>query len=164
MLVVVSIAAIVLAISFPMIGAMRRDTDASTGINTITVAIPSIRRFASDPSKNFTNDLVPNNPADTATLGDQLGIYSGAAAIFTPAGEIRLTTNNEFANSSDFHRGYFSLELHGPQIDDEQAASATSLPVRELNGFRDLSIDYLLLPADTGVAGINRVKRRERRS
>lgn len=142
MLVVVAIIAIVLAISFPMIGAMRRDSSASTGINTISVAIPSTRRYATD-NKTFSNDL------DPTTADAELGIFSGAAAIFTPAGEIRITRNIERATS-----GTDYLERHGPRFGVNQGPG---LPKRELNGFNDIDVDYLMLPSDTGVAGINRV-------
>jgi len=148
MLVVVAIAAIVLALTFPMIGAMQRDSSASNGVNTITVAIPSVRRYATD-NIAFPNDV------DPSVIGDQPGLYSGAAAIFTPAGEIRLTRNIPDMNSPDFPDPPFFLERRGPQLLDIQAGS--SLPKRELNGFEDIPIDYLLLPSDTGVAGINRV-------
>ncbi len=152
MLVVVAIAAIVLAFSFPMIGAMQRDAGASSGVNTITVAIPSIRRYATTDT-SFPADLVRDNPSQPWSLGDQSGLYSGCAAIFTPAGEIRLTRNTPSAGSSDFPNPPFLLERHGPRIVDTQG---TGLPKQELNGFEDLDIDYLTLPADTGVAGINR--------
>lgn len=148
MLIVVSITAIVLAFSFPMIGAMKRDSSASSGVNTISVAIPSIRRYA-------TGDVTFPNDLDTTTAGDQAGAYSGAAAIFTPAGEIRLTRNYAGAVSSDFISGSRLLERHGPRVLDEQ--TGVGLPSRELNGFADLEVDYLQLPSDTGVAGINRV-------
>jgi prepilin-type N-terminal cleavage/methylation domain-containing protein len=154
MLVVVAIASIVLALSFPMIGAMQRDSSASNGINTITVAIPSARRYAT-ADVSFPLDLVRDNPSVPSSIGDQPGIYSGCAAVFTPAGEIRLTRNNPGATSSDFFDPPFFLERHGPRVVDVQAGSG--LPHQEFNGFTDLKVDYLLLPSDTGVAGINRV-------
>lgn len=150
LLVVISIITIVLTLSFPMIGAMRRDTSSSSGVNTITVAIPSARRYA-------TSDITFPNDLDTVTVGDQAGVYSGAAALFTPAGEIRLISQKDAAGStsSDFVSGSRLLEQHGPRVVDEQ--TGVGLPLRELNGFKDLNIDYLQLPSDTGVAGINRV-------
>lgn len=154
MLVVVAIASIVLALTFPMIGAMQRDSSASSGINTITVAIPSVRRYAT-ADVSFPLDLVRDNPSVPSSIGDQPGLYSGCAAIFTPAGEIRLTRNNPGATSSDFPTPPFFLERHGPRVGDVQTGSG--LPHQEFNGFTDLDVDYLLLPSDTGVAGINRV-------
>ena len=150
MLVVVSIMAIVLALSFPMIASMKRESSASAGVNTITVAIPSARRYATS-GITFPNDL------DNVTPGDQAGMYSGAAAIFTPSGEIRLVSqkNSAGASSTDFISGSRFLERHGPSWLKDQ--SGAGLPQRELNGFTDLAIDYVLLPSDTGVAGINRV-------
>lgn len=151
MLVVISIMTIVLALSFPMIGAMKRGSSASSGINTISVAIPSIRRYATS-GVTFPNDLDPTDP------GDQAGVFSGAAAIFTPAGEIRLTTQKgaHGARSDDFYSGSRLLEQHGPFVINEQPGSG--LPQRELNGFVDIpGVDYLQLPTDTGVVGINRV-------
>jgi len=154
LLVVVSIVSIVLALSFPMISAMRRDTSVSNGVNTVAVAVASIRRYA---TKNvaFPSDLLPDNPAIPQTLGGQGGLYSGAAAIFTPAGEIRLTRNDAGAISKDLPASTGTLlERSGPTDGDVQSST---MPRNELNGFRDLEIDYLLLPSDTGVAGINRV-------
>ena len=149
MLVVISIITIVLVLSFPMIGAMKRDSSASSGVNTISVAIPSARRYA-------TSDITFPNDLDLTTPGNQAGVYSGAAALFTPAGEIRLVSQKNTANAwSDFPTGSPLLERHGPGINDLQ--NGTGLPTQELNGFRDLEIDYLRLPSDTGVAGINRV-------
>jgi len=154
MLVVVSIIAIVMALSFPMIGAMRRDSSVSAGINTIAVAGASIRRYATEDI-SFPGDLLPDNPAIPATLGSQGGLYSGAAAIFTPAGEIRLTKNDAGATSLDYSPPVLQLlERHGPRFGDPQGANT---PSRELNGFEDIPIDYILLPSDTGVVGINRV-------
>ncbi len=153
MLVVVSIVAIVLAISFPMIGAMRRDTDASTGINTVSVAIPSARRYATD-NRSFTSDLDLTTP----TIVER-GIFSGAAAIFTPAGEVRIARNVGDAKCQDLTSTYGGsqyLEQRGPIL-ARNYQTAGQLPLLELNGFKDIDIDYLLLPADTGVAGINRV-------
>lgn len=148
MLVVISIIAIVLAVSFPMIGAMTRDSNTSTGVNAISVAIPSARRYA---TKNtvFSNDLDPATPIT------EQGLYSGAAAIFTPANEIRLVKNTEQAFSSELFStfGYRYLESYSQAY----AAQGAGLPKRELNGFQDVGIDYLILPEDTGVAGINRV-------
>lgn len=154
MLVVVAIASIVLALTFPMIGAMQRDSSASNGINTITVAIPSVRRYATADT-TFPLDIVRDNPSVPSSIGDQPGLYSGCAAIFTPAGEIRLTRNNAGATSSDFFDPPFFLERHGPRVIDVQTGNG--LPHQEFNGFTDIDVDYLLLPSDTGVAGINRV-------
>lgn len=145
MLVVVSIIAIVLALSFPMIGAMRRDTSASSGVNTVAIAVAAARRYATDPSNRFARPDINLTNLDT----NEPGLYSGVAAIFTPAGEIRLTKNDE---SARWGTGWY-LERHGPDFSTLQAAGT---PKRELNGFRDLGIDYILLGSDVGVAGITR--------
>jgi prepilin-type N-terminal cleavage/methylation domain-containing protein len=158
MLVVVSIIAVVLALSFPMIGAMRRDSSVSAGVNTIAQAASAIRLYA---TRNvvFPTDLLIDDPRRAGTIGSQGGLYSGAAAIFTPAGEIRLTRNYAQARSSDLPGLSASsidlLERVGPTTGLVQGSSG--IPVNELNGFTDLLIDYILLPKDTGVAGINRV-------
>ncbi len=156
MLIVVSITAIVLAMSFPMIGAMKRDVTATAGVNTVAVAVASARRYASAPH-DFLDDLVPDDPADSDTLGSQLGVYSGVAAIFTPAGEIRLARNESSALFLDGVDAK-SLERHGPDrsIATGLMVQATGLPKFELNGFADIQIDYTLLGSDAGVAGIFR--------
>lgn len=142
MLVVIAIISIVLAISFPMIGAMQRDTNASSAVNTISVAIPTARRYATDKISFFDVDL--------STTEVEQGLYSGAAALFTPAGEVRFIKNQESAEAR-YRGGYLERYTQG------YATQGAGLPKRELNGFEDIDIDYLILPEDAGVAGINRV-------
>ena len=156
MLVVVAIISIVLGLSFPMISAMRSDTSISAGLNTVAVSAASTRRYATE-NTNFPADLLPDIASASYTLGGQAGLYSGAAMIFTPSGEIRLTRNHARARSDDLLTLGAStnfLERSGPNAGDNQPVGN---PSRELNGFQDIAIDYILLSSDTGVAGINRV-------
>ncbi len=155
LLVVITIAATLLALTFPMITAMRSNSSASSGINTVTIAVSAARRYATDPKNRFVNaDIDPGN-----TDPNEPGLYSGVAAIFTPAGEIRLTKNTEGATyrvpSSTL---YFLLERSGPNIYDPATIDVQSpgQPERELNGFADLGLDYILLGSDVGVVGITR--------
>jgi prepilin-type N-terminal cleavage/methylation domain-containing protein len=150
LLVVISIISIVLALSFPMIGAMKRDISSSSGINTVAIAVASARRYATDPEYAFVNTDI--NP-DPASGSSEPGLYSGVVAIFTPAGEIRLAKNNENARYNHPSVDYWYLERHGPFIADMQG---TGQPVRELNGFKDIGIDYIQLGSDVGVVGITR--------
>lgn len=148
MLVVVSIITIVLALSFPMIGAMKRDSSASSGVNTVAIAVASARRYATNPDYRFVRSDIDATNTDT----NEPGLYSGVAAIFTPAGEIRLAKNAEGAK---WGRGWY-LERHGPSRTDIQPAGQ---PSRELNGFADIGLDYIQLGSDVGVVGITRNSR-----
>ncbi len=148
LLVVVAITAVVLALSFPMIGAMKRDSSASTGRNTVAVAVSVALRYATVSTDFRNGDLDLAN-----TEGNEPGTYSGAAVVFTPAGELRLTRNYSDATFpySDGDSRY--LERRGPGWKEPQFPGQ---PEKELNGFNDIDIDYVLLPADTAVAGISR--------
>lgn len=156
MLVVVSIITIILALSFPMIGAMRRDASTSSGVNTVAIAVSSARRYATDPKYTFAlTDVNPSN-ADNS----EPGLFSGVAALFTPAGEIRLVKNYELAKLGPGwyleRRGPIILPLANNDIDHKQSPGQ---PKRELNGFQDILIDYVLLGSDVGVVGITRNRR-----
>jgi prepilin-type N-terminal cleavage/methylation domain-containing protein len=149
MLVVVSIAAIVLALSFPMISAMKQGASASSGVNSITIAVSAARRYATDPKYRFVKtdiDISNNEPNEPA-------LFSGVAAVFTPAGEVRLTKNEELAQNSTAAINLRYLERLGPRAVDRQGPGQ---PERELNGFKDIEIDYIQLGSDVGVAGITR--------
>jgi len=148
LLVVISIISIVLALSFPMIADMKQSVSSSSGANTIAIAIASTRRYATDPANAFAlTDVDPTN-----FVSSEPGLYSGVAALFTPAGEIRLVKNMESA----YYKGggtRWYLERRGPQIADGQGPGQ---PQRELNGFMDIGVDYIQLGSDIGVVGITR--------
>ncbi len=157
LLVVVSIIAIVLALSFPMIGAMQRDTGTSSAVNTVGIAISAARRYATDPKNTFARTDIDSSNTESS----EPGLYSGVAAIFTPAGEIRLAKNYESARFDLPGSPPWYLERHGPQLLPTNNLDALhkqppGLPQRELNGFQDLGIDYILLGSDVGVVGITR--------
>jgi prepilin-type N-terminal cleavage/methylation domain-containing protein len=152
LLVVITIISIILAFSFPMIADMKQSVSASSGANTIAITVVSARRYATDPKHAFAlTDVDPR----AGTGSSEPGLYSGVAALFTPAGEIRLVWNYESAiyNSGS---GYWFLERHGPRVIDTQGAGQ---PQQELNGFKDLPIDYIQLGSDVGVVGITRNRR-----
>ena len=113
MLVVVSIITIILALTFPMIGAMQRDSSTSSGVNTIAITVASARRYATDPKYTFAQTDI--NPA-IGSGSSEPGLFSGVAAIFTPAGEIRLVKNFERARFDDPTTRFWYLERHGPFI------------------------------------------------
>jgi prepilin-type N-terminal cleavage/methylation domain-containing protein len=159
MLVVVSIITIILALTFPMIGAMQRDSSTSSGVNTIAITVASARRYATDPKYTFA--LTDINP-DPLSGSSEPGLFSGVAAVFTPAGEIRLVKNFERARFDDPSTRFWYLERHGPFIANPVITSpvqSPGQPKRELNGFRDINIDYVLLGSDVGVVGITRNRR-----
>ncbi len=150
LLVVISIITIVLALSFPMIADMRQSVSASSGANTIAITISSARRYATDPAFAFALSDVDPRPT---TGSSEPGLYSGVAALFTPAGEIRLVKNFESARYLRSSSIYWYLERKGPRIADAQSLGQ---PQRELNGFVDIGIDYIQLGSDVGVVGITR--------
>ncbi len=150
MLIVITIISIVLALSFPMIADMKQSISASSGANAIAITVAAARRYATDPKNTFAlTDVDPR----IGTGSSEPGLYSGVAALFTPAGEIRLVKNDENARYILNATNYWYLERHGPRILDAQGVGQ---PQIELNGFKDLGIDYIQLGSDVGVVGITR--------
>ncbi len=92
LLVVISIAAIVLGIGFPYVGAMIRSSSEQMIANTASNAVSAARAYAVR-YKPFLDDD-PHTGRTAEIHGDG---YSGAVAIFTPSREIRLCENDELA-------------------------------------------------------------------
>ena len=95
MLVVVSIIVLVVAITFPLLGAMSASVRGDSGLNTIHVAVASARAYA------------------TRDVGGQLaatgGRYSGTAIIFTPTNEMRIVENTVDSGPTFDQNGYESI-------------------------------------------------------
>ena len=90
MLVVVSVIAALMAVSFPVLRAMNRNTSQTLSVNAVAIAATTARAYATR-NIEFVSTLMPGTPAEG------MGVYSGAAAIFTPANEIRIAENTPAA-------------------------------------------------------------------
>ena len=131
LLVVIVIVIVIAGMTFPMLKAVTRGGRIEAGINTLAVGAEIARKYATGREIKFLNDLDPNLP------GDNIGRYSGSAIIFTPANEMRLVENHEYAIST----GNNFVEL------------LTGNP----NAYRDIpGRDYITVPRGTGYAGISR--------
>ena len=129
LLTVISIMALLIAITFPVISALQSGSRIEAGLNTIGMSADVARQW-----------VAPSAWDDDNTNLIQGERYSGCAALYTPNGEIRIITN--FRNARE--RG----------SDDylEDNATATSP-----NGYRDRDgVDYIVIPNGVGVAGIRR--------
>ena len=148
---VVSIISLIVLITVPALRAMRRESAVSNGVNSISVMVTTAKVYAARKKVQGGNLLTPTGVNDGPPL------YSGVAAIFTPAGEIRLAENFtsawDQAHPGSLPSAIWPLERLGPTREDIQTSI---VPERELNGFKDLNVDYMLLPIDTGLAGILR--------
>lgn len=91
LLVVISIASLLVAISFPFLRQMVRSSSETMAADSISNAVAAARAF-STRYKPFTDTL--NNGKSSEDDGDG---YSGAAVIVTPAGELRIVENFELA-------------------------------------------------------------------
>ena len=91
LLVVLSIASLLVAISFPFLRQMVRSSSETMAADSISNAVSAARAF-STRYKPFTDTL--NNGKSSEDDGDG---YSGAAVIVTPAGELRIVENFELA-------------------------------------------------------------------
>ncbi len=87
MIVVIAIIAAALAVSFPMLGAMRTLFEDNSGLNTVQVAVTAARAYATRDIASLTNI-------------DANASYSGTAVLFTPGNELRLLENTQLAIST----------------------------------------------------------------
>lgn len=124
LLVVISIIAIIMAISFPFINALRNGSRIEAGLNTVGVASDVARQWVG-PSRWAT---------DFSTAGGGGASYSGTAVIFCPTREARITINDRTANGP---AGL--LELLTPAKNGYADKKA---------------LEYISLPGGTGLAGI----------
>ena len=121
------------SILFPGIASLRRFSRGRAGENAIITGVIAARAYATR-TRNFVQDLDPSTPATTELSNDG---YSGVALLFTPANEIRLVENVEFAVDGNSN----PLELKNPVQ----------------NGYDDIpDRDYIVLPSNMGVMGIRR--------
>lgn len=166
MLVVVGIIVATIGVAIPTLNIMREGAAMSVGVGAVQVAAATARGYSNRTDRSFLTDLVPDT-----TAANEKGVYSGYAALFTPAGEIRIVENYEGAFYRD---GYpFPLERLDWQGDFNAEPGTTPPPgfpasngnggdvPRHLNGFLDGpiiegAIEYLGLPSDSGVAGVLR--------
>ncbi len=127
LIVVVSLITILLGTMIPGMVALRQTSQEQIGVNTVRVAVASIRAYATLDQPNLEDTGEP----DFAGLR-----YKGTAVLFTPAGEIRMLEHNQAARS-----GSDANTLIGPNR----------------IGFADIpGRDYVMLPQDVGVVGIAR--------
>ncbi len=88
MMAVISVMAILLAITFPLYNSIERSNREGAGVNTLNVALTAIRAYSS------------RTRAGIDLGGGTTGNYSGTALIFTPSGEMRLTENTQFCKDA----------------------------------------------------------------
>ena len=106
MLVVISIAGLLIGLTYPVISSLIRESKVTSGINTIGMAVGVARQFV-EPAK-VAEDLGPT------PLGKQ--DYSGTAAIVCPTGEVRIVVNNLYARDGNDYiedstqNGYFEVQ------------------------------------------------------
>ena len=134
LIAVIAIGGIMLAIAIPNMTSIVRDTRLQVGVNAVNAAVAAARAFA---TRNV-QDLGATQP--TPIVPD--AVFSGSAALFTAAGEIRLVENDQTAQDGSNRW----LEEDDP---------GNSNPVR--NGYRDIPArDYVRLPKGVGMVGIAR--------
>ena len=128
LIVVLSVAIILLGSLAPALSALRSSTQMQVAINTVSVAVTAARAYT---SVNAVNDLDGIDPQFSGLK------YSGTAILFTPAGELRLVENDQWAKDGSSGGGKYLQ------------------PNR--NGYADVpNRDYIKLPRDVGVVGIAR--------
>lgn len=127
LLVVISIMIVSLSIIIPSINQFIELTTDNTAKNGFNTALTAIRAYA-------TRDVGSRNSAASST-------YSGVAIIVTPACELRLTENDQFAQDVSSGTGHEYLENNSTY--------------GNLNAYIDLDDrEYITIPKDTGIVGI----------
>lgn len=119
LLVVISIITLVIVASLPVLSKMQEGTQLSAAVTTVTVAVEATRKLAMARE----GDIEPPVGAK----------YSGAALVFSPSGEMRLTKN------------------------DQQAENSSGYLEPTLNGYADVAgLDFIELPKRARIQGIIR--------
>lgn len=141
LLVVIGIIGILIAILYPALGALARQTNIDVAENTVGIAVSQARAYAVTRYRPFL-DVDPNTTGDQASL--DLPGYSGTAIVFTPANELRLVENIPQALTPTPE----PLE----RINRNKPSSQ-----RIVNGYDDISdVDYIKLPRGTAALGLTR--------
>ena len=134
LMVAVLAAGILMAVTVGGVRGLIRDTRQQIGYNTVATSVEAARGYATK-GKDLARDLVTSPGANAPS-------FSGAAAIFTPMGEIRLVENDQLAEDGNGAK----LETKNDPLNGYKDID------RNNDGIRD--VDYILLPKDVGVAGI----------
>lgn len=87
MMAVISVAAILLAITYPLFNAVERGNRVGAGINTVNAAIASTRAYSGRTK--------PDQELQTGVYGN----FSGTALLFTPSRELRFVENTQYAKN-----------------------------------------------------------------
>jgi len=122
LLVVVAIIVVVVSISLAFLQGMRRGAGTAAGRDTISMAVDVTRAWSTRYQADYE--------------GVAAGVrYRGTAAIFTPAGKVRIVKHDPLGEDKD-----------GDLLSD-----------RSLRGYHDVEkLDYVDIPSGVGVAGIQR--------
>ncbi len=137
LLVVLTVIAIAVGITFPLLNVLRQGGRISAATNTVSVAVDAARLLAVTSDK-FTITGLPTG---------QQATYDGTAVIFTPSGECRLVVNDQLAQ-----------EPAGDYFELSDLATAHPAYPNRINAYKDVpGRDYIAMPPGTGVAGMVRV-------
>ncbi len=133
LLVVIAIISLLVGLSFTYVRGMLRSSQEQMAANSISNAVQAARAYAT----RYVPFVDSFQGRTSETNGDG---YSGAAVIFTPANELRISENDEAAEESGGRR----LEL-------------PPLGTAIYNGYRPIQdLDDLLLPKGVSVLGLVR--------
>jgi|GEM_PF-2205056 len=128
-LVVLSIVAMLIGLTFPTLKILQKSGREEAGQNTVSMSVDVARQWVSANAWVNDNSLFP--PSNES--------YTGTAALFCPTGEVRIVYNirNARDNSNNF-------------LED------LTNPVAK-NGYADVfGIDYIVIPNGVGLVGIHR--------
>lgn len=130
LLVAISIIALIIGISFPIISALQRGGREEAGLNVVGMSVDVARQWVAPSAwQEDFNDAVSGES------------YDGTAALYCPTGEIRILVNLRTARAP--------AAAGNPSFLEER--------VGNMNGYTDRTgIDYISIPDLVGVLGVHR--------
>ncbi|MEM1213385.1 MAG: hypothetical protein AAGI68_13940 [Planctomycetota bacterium] len=126
LLAVIFIITIVLGITFPVISAFRDSSKTASGVTTVSTAVDVARAYATNRIQADLRDAA--TPITDAT-------FSGTAALFTPAGQVRLVENDQLA-----------VDQFGANVETGTFEAYADIP----------NLDFVTLTSGTGIVGVQR--------
>ena len=128
LIVSLTIAGLMAGITIPAMTSLARNSKQAVAVNSVASTVAAARAYAIRDMADLQSTHIDDPEFDGFT-------YSGAAAVFTPAREIRLVENDQLARNGN-NTGYLEPKL---------------------NGYRDIpNRDYTRLPSGVGVVGLAR--------
>lgn len=148
LLVAISIISLLVGISFPILSKLNDYGRGKAGVTTVSVAVNAARMYSQRmPTKYSADHTASGFPYPVGAD------YSGTAALFTPAHEIRLVVNDQAATDTGLHD---STNWQRARLEWGGRTVSNTVPPK-INGYTDYEpVDPIRLPDSAGILGVIR--------